>query len=400
MSDERPPANAVPFSFTGKLTEAQRVALNALLEHEDGVLVAPPGSGKTVIACAAIAARAVSTLILVHRRPLLEQWRAQLQAFLGLEKSAIHILQSSRHTGAPLALGMLQAVARADSAAALFADYSHLIIDECHHVPAASFEATLKECPARFTLGLTATPVRKDGLQKILYLQCGPIRHRIEMDHDDAVARTLIVRQLVLGLPEQRAPIHLVWQGLVNSPERNRSIVADVASAIGEKRFCAVLSDRKDHLQCLQSLTRERLGDVGDALFRIDGSVGKKQRRALFQELHRLAGEGKPFVLFATSSFLGGGFDLPELNTLVLAMPISFTGRLIQYAGRLHRRSSGKTDVRIYDYVETDNPLTVSMHRKRLATYRQLGYQLCGPPGNDQDLFSEGGTSSDARDRT
>ena len=161
-----------------------------------------------------------------------------------------------------------------------------------------------------------------------------------------------------------------------------------------------MLSDRKDHLQRLQSLTRERLGGVGDALFRVDGSVGKKQRRALFQELHRLAGERKPFVLFATSSFLGEGFDLPELNTLVLAMPISFTGRLIQYAGRLHRRSPDKTDVRIYDYVETDNPLTVSMHRKRLATYRQLGYQLRGTPGDDQDLFSDAGTPSDARDKT
>jgi superfamily II DNA or RNA helicase len=157
---------------------------------------------------------------------------------------------------------------------------------------------------------------------------------------------------------------------------------------------------RKDHLQRLQSLTRERLGDVGDTIFRIDGSAGKKERRALFQELRRLAGERKPFVLFATSSFLGEGFDLPELNTLVLAMPISFSGRLIQYAGRLHRHCPGKADVRIYDYVETDNPLTVSMHRKRLAAYRQLGYQLCGTPGTDQDLFSVGGTSSDSRAET
>jgi superfamily II DNA or RNA helicase len=374
--DTRPAPVTTELSFTGTLTATQGTALEALLGHEEGVLVAPPGAGKTVMGCAAIARRGVSTLILVHRKQLLDQWSDRLQTFLGISKSDIHILGKARYPDAPVALGMFPTLARSEFPEALLAKYGHVIIDECHHVPATSFEAAMKRCTARYILGLTATPNRKDGLQKILFLQCGPIRHRIDLDHSEEQSRTVFVREFSLRLPagKDRLPIHQIWEHLIQSGERNRAIASDVSSALEEQRFCALLSDRKEHLNALESLLREKLPE--ERIYRIDGSTNQKLRTTILGNLRSKASEGQPFVLLATASLLGEGFDMPELDTLFLAMPISFKGRLIQYAGRLHRFSEKKKSVRIYDYVEPDHPLTAQMYRKRTIAYREMGYSI------------------------
>jgi len=374
--DRRAAPAAAVLSFLGTLTATQGAAVDAMLGHGEGVLVAPPGAGKTVMACAAIARRSTTALVLVHRKQLLEQWSDRLQKFLGLSKNEIHILGNARHADAPVALGMFPTLARAEFPEALLARYGHVIIDECHHVPAASFEAAMKRCSARYILGLTATPNRKDGLQKILFLQCGPIRHRIDLDHSAGQSRTVLVREFSLRLPtgNGRLPIHQIWEHLIQSGERNRAIASDVASALEGQRFCALLSDRKEHLGALESLLLEKV--PADCIFRIDGSTNKKQRTAMLGSLHAKAAKGEPFALLATASLLGEGFDMPELDTLFLAMPISFKGRLIQYAGRLHRFSERKKTVRIYDYVEPDHPLTAQMYRKRTAAYREMGYTI------------------------
>ena len=259
--DKRPAPATADLSFIGTLTATQSAAVDAMLGHEEGVLVAPPGAGKTVMACAAIARRSTPTLILVHRKQLLDQWSDRLQKFLGLSKNEIHILGKARYPDAPVALGMFPTLARSEFPEALLAKYGHVIIDECHHVPAASFEAAMKRCTARYILGLTATPNRKDGLQKILFLQCGPIRHRIDLDHSEEQSRTVFVREFSLRLPAEkdRLPIHQIWEHLIQSGERNRAIASDVASALKEQRFCALLSDRKEHLNTLESLLREKL---------------------------------------------------------------------------------------------------------------------------------------------
>ena len=374
--DRRPTPATTDLSFTGTLTATQSIAVDAMLEHEEGVLVAPPGAGKTVMACAAIACRGLSTLVLVHRKQLLDQWSERLQKFLGLLKNEIHVLGKARYPDAPVAVGMFPTLARSEFPEALLAKYGHVVIDECHHVPAASFEAAMKRCTARFILGLTATPNRKDGLQKILFLQCGPIRHRIDLDHSEEQSRTVFVREFSLRLPtgEDRLPIHQIWEHLIQSGERNRAIASDVVAALGEQRFCAILSDRKEHLSTLESLLRERLPE--ESIYRIDGSSSQKLRTAILGNLSSRATEGHPFALLATASLLGEGFDMPELDTLFLAMPISFKGRLIQYAGRLHRFSKQKKSVRIYDYVEPDHPLTAQMYRKRTSAYREMGYSI------------------------
>jgi superfamily II DNA or RNA helicase len=376
VTDRRPKPQPVSFSFLGTLSIPQAEAIEAVLQHDEGVLVAPPGAGKTVMGCATIAKRGVSTLILVHRKPLMDQWHERLQKFLGLSRREIHILGKSRYRTAPVALGMLQTVVRAEAPGALLGNYSQIIIDECHHVPAASFEAAMKQCSARFILGLTATPTRKDGLQRILFLQCGSIRHTIKADHAEDQSRVVLVREFALRLPpeKQRLPIHQLWEILVSWDLRNQTIACDVVQAHSQGRFSAVLSDRKDHLALLESLIRK--GVAESDFFRIDGATGRKQRKEILEVLRARAESRAPFVLLATASLLGEGFDLPELDTLFLAMPISFKGRLIQYAGRLHRVSEGKKSVIIHDYVEADHPLTALMHRKRLAAYREMGYAV------------------------
>jgi len=379
MVDQRPVAVSCDVSFHGELTPEQQAAVDAMLLHDDGVLLAPPGAGKTVMGCALIAKRKVPTLILVHRKQLADQWRSRIGQFLGLEKEQVGVLAADGIQGRQsILIGMIQTLAKSPHPGALLAPFSQVIIDECHHVPATSFEAVMKACPARYFLGLTATPNRKDGLQKILFLQCGPIRHRMEIAADPAIQRKLVLRDIHLGLPpeEMQMPVHQLWELLANHEERNRTIAADIAGALVEGRCCAVLSDRKEHLATLERLLSEAVPDEPTHVHRIDGTMGKKAREAVLASIALLADEGAGFALLATSSLVGEGFDLPQLDTLFLTLPVSFKGRIIQYAGRLHRACEGKSEVRIYDYVEPEHPLTSHMHRKRLAAYRSMGYRI------------------------
>lgn len=379
IDDQRPAAHARSFSFRGNLSAGQATAVAAMLEHDEGVLLAPPGAGKTVMGCALIAERKVASLILVHRKPLMEQWRSRISEFLGLQKGDVGTL--GKDTEIPesgIVIGMIQTLVKSEFPAALLAPFTQIIIDECHHVPAASFEAVMKESTARFFLGLTATPNRKDGLQKILFLQCGPIRHTMEPDRDDSISRQLFVRDIELGQPpeETRMPIHEIWDMLVDHDGRNRQIVEDVRSALSENRHCAVLSDRKRHLGMLDELLRNAEPKMAERIHLLNGTMGKKQRAEIFSLIEAQTADRKGFVLLATSSLIGEGFDLPQLDTLFLTLPISFKGRLIQYAGRLDRSWPGKTETRLYDYVEPENRLTAHMFRKRMSAYRAMGYEV------------------------
>jgi superfamily II DNA or RNA helicase len=379
IEDQRPSRPSCEVTFHGTLTANQQLAVDAMLAHPDGVLIAPPGAGKTVMGCAIIAARKTPTLILVHRRPLLEQWRSRLETFLGLEKKEVGILTAEGISGAPIvAIGMIQTFANSSDPGALFEPFGQVIIDECHHVPAASFEAVMKTCTARHFLGLTATPQRKDGLQKILFLQCGPIRHRMELEADPDIERVLFVRDIQLDLQphDLQMPIHQVWELLTHHEERNRIIATDIAAALREGRCCAVLSDRKEHLAILERLVCEMAPQHRTRVHRIDGGMVKKARAAAMANIVEQAGSGGGFALLATASLVGEGFDLPQLDTLFLTLPVSFKGRIVQYAGRLDRKCEGKSEIRIYDYTEPELPLTTHMFRKRLAVYRNMNYRF------------------------
>lgn len=379
VDDFRRSCESTSFKFQGKLMPPQRKAVKACAIHEHGVLVAPPGAGKTVMGCALIAKRRVRTLILTHRRPLLEQWKSQVMRFLGLKKKEIGLLSKKGSTrNCSIDMGMLQTLVKMENASEILSQYGHIVIDECHHVPAVSFEAVLKACSARYILGLTATPVRKDGLQKILFMQCGPVRHEIKDQPDSQVARRVLVRptSFTVTHESERPPIHLVWEALVNDMDRTGLIVQDIFDSVMEGRRSLVLSDRKTHLTAIQQQLEIKFSSQEAIVFRLDSDSGKKERLRILSEIERCLSQGQKFVLLATSSLIGEGFDLPQLDTLFLAMPLSFKGRLVQYAGRLHRPFEGKRDVLIYDYIEPANILTMSMHRKRLSAYRQMGYRI------------------------
>lgn len=366
IEDLRSQNSPITLTFHGELTMAQTIAVEAAVPHEHAVLLAPPGAGKTVMACALIAKRQVRTLVLVHRKPLLEQWQKRLRDFLNADKHDAFIK-----------VVMIQSFLKHPAPSTLFEGYDQVVIDECHHVPAVSFEAVMKECTCRFILGLSATPVRKDGMQKLLYLQCGPIRHRMEMDRCEGLKRNLYLRHISLNRETERMmPLHELWELIAHHEERNKLILADIVQAIRDHRHSTVLSDRKEHLQILQDLLRATLPDSDHNIFYLVGSLSAKARKAEMQHIEACAESGAPFTLFATSALLGEGFDLPILDTVFLTFPVSFRGRLVQYAGRIHRPMLGKTECRIYDYAEDDIPVTSSMLSKRMKVYRELGYEL------------------------
>jgi hypothetical protein len=344
LKDTKPAFKKLKLAFSGELSTTQKKAVSEMLKSDIGVLVAPPGAGKTVMGCALISERKVSTLILVHRMPLLEQWRERLVGFLGLNPKNIGVLggQKKKQSG-EVDIGMLQTFSKLENPEVILSKYGQIIIDECHHIPAVSFEAVLKKSPARHVVGLTATPYRKDGHQSIIHMQCGPTRYEIKEVDGPRLKKRALIRESSFKMPEDsgpQPPIHTVWEQLVADPDRLDLVAKDLYSTIKAGRFPLIISERKEHLSLLADAFEKKLHNLPTKGFTLTGGLGKKARTAILEEIQSLIGtEKRPYVL-ATGSFIGEGFDLPELDTLIIAMPVSFKGKLIQYAGRLHRASS------------------------------------------------------------
>jgi superfamily II DNA or RNA helicase len=333
------------------------------------------------MACAIIAQRKTPTLILVHRQELLEQWKEQLSRFLGIPIKEVGIFSGTKKkpTG-KIDIATILSLKQIEDLEEFFAPYGQIIIDECHHIPAVTFEAILKRSSARFILGLTATPYRKDGHQKILFMQCGQVRHEIKTSGDAHITKRVVVKETNLKLSQElghRPPIHLVWDQLTADIGRLKLIAKDVVDSVEGLRFPLTISDRKEHLEALEREITSLSNSI--RVLRLEGSMGKKARKAIMEEAKKASDENSPICLLATASLIGEGVDIPRLDTLILAMPISFKGRMVQYAGRLHRKWPGKKDVVIYDYLDTCSGLTVSMYRKRLQAYKSMGYQIHAP---------------------
>lgn len=301
--------------------------------------------------------------------------------FLGLKRKEIGIWKGSKpRQTRRLDIAMLPSLARTPDYVSALSGYGLIIVDECHHVPAASFELLLKACPAQRIVGLTATPQRKDRLEKLLYLQCGPIRHTVtSMSGSTDRSRVVVVRRSSISFPPGTPPqpaIHEVWDALVADNGRLEMIVRDILACVQEGRAPLVLADRKSYLTRIETALSGQSESQPVTVFRLESGIGKKARAAIRAQIEEHYANGEPFVLLATASLVGEGFDLPQLDTLVLAMPLSFKGRLVQYAGRLHREHEGKSSVRIYDYLDENIPLTRAMFRRRSAGYQQMGYYM------------------------
>lgn len=377
IADDRIDGRNLDARFTGELAPAQVLAVQDMLAHELGVLCAPPGSGKTVIAAHLIAARARSTLVLVHRKPLLEQWIERLSHFLDVDPESIGVIGGGKTKPTGLIdVAMVQSLARHDSLAERLSEYGHLIVDECHHVPAVTTERILQEAPARCVTGLTATPQRRDGHHPIIAMQCGPARHPMngQPERADRALSLRVVRRDTSfdpsGLPTD-ASIQEIYGALTGDEERTQMIAAEAVGLVAEGRSPIVLTERREHLQRL----RERLIDRVPTLISLHGEMRAADSRVAAERLRSISDEEACLVL-ATGRYIGEGFDEPRLDTLLLAMPIAWKGTVTQYAGRLHRAHVGKREMRVYDYVDAEVPVLRRMFAKRLKAYRALGYEL------------------------
>jgi superfamily II DNA or RNA helicase len=378
IRDERIVKKKIKVDFEGRLTPIQEKAVKKMKETDCGILMAPPGAGKTVMACKLIAERKVSTLVLVHRQPLLEQWKERISSFLKIPIKEIGTLSGTKKkmTG-KIDVGMLQSIGRLEDFTEIAEKYSQIIVDECHHIPATSFEAILKQLPARYVLGLSATPYRKDGLEKIMFLQCGPIRHEIQPSEVSELPKEVSIYETALVFPDElgrQPPYHVLIHHLVQNEARNILIASKVTEVIELKRFPLLVSDRKDHLELLEKLIKQMNPEV--ELVVLEGTLSNKQRKSALKKIDEFRLVNKRVMIMATSSLIGEGFDLPALDTLIFATPISFEGRLIQYAGRINREAIGKTTAQIIDFVDSYSGLFLKMYRGRVRTYKKMGYQV------------------------
>ncbi len=383
LRDERCGGVPLVASFHGELRPGQQVAAKAMLAHETGVLAATTAFGKTVLAAWLIAQRGVNCLVLVHRQQLLEQWIERLSAFLNLPAKSIGRLGGGRKklTGA-LDVALIQSFVRKGVVDDRLALYGHLIVDECHHVPAHGFELVARRAKARYVTGLSATVVRKDGHHPIIFMQCGPVRHRVDA-REQAAARPFSHEVLVhpTGFrapgepePDPRLEFQRLLHALAADDSRNRLICAEVVQAVRAGRFPLVLTERTEHLRTLAAMLAAEVREV----VTLQGGMGRK---ALRGALERLAGASGATgrVVVATGRFVGEGFDEPRLDTLFLALPVSWRGTIAQYAGRLHRLHESKRSVQVYDYPDLDVPMLARMFDRRCRGYEAIGYSILLP---------------------
>ncbi|WP_261588803.1 TOTE conflict system archaeo-eukaryotic primase domain-containing protein [Escherichia coli] len=358
--------------FTGNLRAEQEEAVSALLRYDTGVLCAPTAFGKTVTAAAVIARRKVNTLILVHRTELLKQWQERLAVFLQVGDS-IGIIGGGKHKPCGnIDIAVVQSISRHGEVEPLVRNYGQIIVDECHHIGAVSFSAILKETNARYLLGLTATSIRRDGLHPIIFMYCGAIRHTAARPKESLHNLEVLTRsRFTSGHLPSDARIQDIFREIALDHDRTVAIAEEAMKAFGQGRKVLVLTERTDHLDDIASV----MNTLKLSPFVLHSRLSKKKRTMLISGLNALPPDS-PRILLSTGRLIGEGFDHPPLDTLILAMPVSWKGTLQQYAGRLHREHTGKSDVRIIDFVDTAYPVLLRMWDKRQRGYKAMGYRI------------------------
>ena len=380
IKDERNLGTSIKVSFNVLLRPEQEEAANALLEFDNGVLAAATAFGKTVVAAKLIAERGVNTLVLVHRRQLFDQWSARLTEFLDLKSDQIGMIGSGKHRpSGKIDIALIQTLWKRGKVDEVIGNYGHIVVDECHHISANSFEQVIRQSKAKFVTGLSATVIRKDGHHPIIFMQCGPVRYRITARRGIAshpFSHKVIFREtgftLAQNIEEKDLKIHEIYAALLSDETRNAVIFEDVMKSIDEeKRSPLLISERREHVEIFAMRFRPLIKNV--IVFR--GGMGRKQRQALYDQLASIH-DSEERLLIATGKYLGEGFDDARLDTLFLTLPISWRGTLAQYAGRLHRLHYNKKEVKIYDYTDLKVHVLEKMYKRRLRGYRSIGYDI------------------------
>jgi superfamily II DNA or RNA helicase len=375
--------------FNGELRENQQKAINTLAMNNTGVLSTTTAFGKTVAAIGLIAKHSVNTLILVHTKALLDQWVKRLEQFLVIDD--VPVIEKGKHKKNLSSIGTLSSTGNrlhgiidialmqsciSDGEVKPFVkDYGLVIADECHHISAVNFEQILKAVNARYVYGLTATPIRKDGHQPIIFMQCGPIRYNADAkaQMQSQTFQRLLVPRFTPFRPISGEDLSFtkVSQQLAEDEYRNLFIVKDVIEALKEGRSPIILTNRTVHVEILADLLKPHCPNV----ITLVGSESTKEKRQKMEQLQSIPST-EPIVIVATGKYVGEGFDYARLDTLFLVSPVAWKGIVAQYAGRLHREFEGKQDVQIYDYIDIRVPVCESMYRKRLKGYASIGYKI------------------------
>jgi len=392
--DKTQKGRMIEVDFRGRLRNEQQEAVDEMLKHDSGVLSATTAFGKTVIAAKIIAERKVNTLILVHRQQLLGQWNDRLKDFLNINEvlssqekkrgrrkvqNAVGLIGAGKNNpGGIVDIAIMQSLNRSGNVKTLVKDYGMVIVDECHHVPAFSFEEILKTVSAKYVYGLTATPSRQDGHHPIIFMHCGPVRYRVDAKKQAGLRpfeHYVIPRftsfRSELEKEQKDAAIQELYSEITSDDWRNHFIADDVVKSHAQGRNIILLTERTAHVEALEEILQESIPDV----ISLTGGASVKEKKTAFLKIKEIPSE-KPLTLLATGKYIGEGFDEPRLDTLFLVMPISWKGTVQQYAGRLHRLFEGKENVQIYDYVDSQVRVFSKMYHKRLAGYASLGYKV------------------------
>lgn len=391
--DETNNGKLIDVCFNGELKNEQKIAVDEMLKYNNGILSATTAFGKTVIGANLISQRKVNTLILVHRVQLLEQWKNRLSEFLSINEFLPEIVQKrgrkkkisiigqigggKNQLNKIVDIAVIQSLLDGDDVKELVKDYGMVIVDECHHISAISFEKVLKAVNAKYVYGLTATPTRQDGHQPIIYMQCGKIRYKVDakkqalnrpFEHYVIPRFTSFKRASYKN--EEKFNISDVYNEIANYEIRNKMIINDIVDSLKNGRNPLVLTERTIHVEYLNNELKNFCKNV----ISLTGGVTPNRTNEILTLINDIP-QDESFVIVATGKYIGEGFDMPRLDTLFLTMPISWKGTLQQYVGRLHRLYEGKTEVIVYDYVDIHVPILERMYSKRLKGYSNIGYK-------------------------
>lgn len=391
LTDNRCTGMPLDVSFNGTLYEEQMRGAKAILEHDNGILAATTSFGKTVVGAYMIAQRKTNTLILVHNTEIQKNWIEDLNKFLNINaelpeyqtktgrvkkrKSIIGKLYTGHNSMTGIIdVAIFSSLGRGAEIDPIIEKYGMVIMDECHHGAAQTVEDVIGSAKAKYVYGLTATPKREDGLEKKVFMQFGPIRFRYTakeraekqgIDHFVYPRFTRLVSTSDIKVTEAN-------RAVIECESRNEQIIADVENCIQNGRTPLVLTKYKEHAEILY----QRLQGKADHIYLLQGGGSRKAKDEMRLQM-RTVPDAESIVLVAIDKYIGEGFNFPRLDTMMLTMPAAAEGNIEQFAGRLHRDYETKTEVIIYDYVDSHIRVLEKMYHKRLRTYKKIGYEIC-----------------------
>lgn len=375
--DKRYKGKKLGIKFNGELREGQQEVLDKMLKYDNGILCAPTGFGKTVLGCKLIEKRNVNTLILVNKIQLLDQWKERIKEFLNVEEVG-EISSRKKNITNVIDVASIKSLWNNGEILDIAKNYGMIIVDECHHTSAYTFEQAINNGTAKYIYGISATPTREDGHTPIIKMQCGDIRYEVDTlkyNKKLNIPMKVIIRHSHLSFTDPQInnyELNEINDLIAKDVIRSEMIITDIKKEYEKGKNILVLTERLEHLDYLY----EKLEKYTDNIFKYYGGIGKKILKKYQERKKQIEEKNENKIILATGSYIGEGFDDPKLDTLFLTMPISGETRLTQYAGRLHRKDENKREILIYDYIDNNFPKTRNMFLKRKKTYEKLGYEI------------------------